>query len=1128
LSGDIAESRSRRPHKKYDFELLSGNVKQVRYQEEEADQLTHRYRYDNMDRLRTVHTSSDGVHEEREAHYQYFDYGPLARVELGEHQVQASDYAYTINGWLKGSNSTILQPGYDTGRDGIKGYNSSNEAQHKNFGRDIAGYGLGYFGGDYKGIGSPHFEAAPGGAMAAAIKPLFNGNIAFTTTSIDGFADQSSVYSYDQLHRLTGMKAFDGLTGNTWTTSTELQAYKSTYSYDRNGNLQNLTRNADDGTLMDDLAYHYLPNTNKLDYVADASTYTNGEDLQNQAAFNYDYDLLGQLTDDVSEGLSLTWRLGDKKLASITHGASKPNAPNMDFVYNPFGQRILKIVKDRTNGIEEPEADWAYTYYSYDAGGAVSAVYELSNPQNVAGRAELKEQHLYGAGRLGMIQRHELIYDGGVPDPNVSGITGSILGDKRYEITNHLGNVNVVINDRKILSEYTPQIITFEEIEPQVALVGPAMNTWRMDNATGQTVTQDGNTAWKITRNAGFGGGNLLVEHEIGATYTVEFDVLEVATASATFLVRDHEHPIVPVLANITTPGHKSFTFVYNGLSTHARYKFQMDNVPGYIVIDNLSVSGPGMETQYPSIETYAAVPVMKADYYPFGVEMPGRKWQSDSYRYAYNGMEKDNEVKGNGNSYTTEFRQYDPRLGRWLSLDPLMMSFPWMSPYVAFDNNPVYYVDPYGLESGNKDGNGGASGGAGEDGSTSGGTSTSGCGAPPCGPTVTAPKSTSSQDYKNWLDNKGGGEFIREIRNQIYESKKSEGNMFGLGQIANGTNAAGNPDYDQEVLDLWDRQAEQGAIYAAHALYAEEMSGVDPTGLNYLLNPFASTRFELWLLDAASTESEASGIKTGLVIDAALAVLPIVKGVKMAAKTARRIKYVKFIKPRSRRALAGICFIAGTPIKIKEGEKSIEEVKVGDKVWSFDEQTGKIALMTVEDIMEFQSDHLDKLVIGLDTIYTTDEHPFWVSSGWKKASDLVVGDTLTLLNKERVILSYKQRIDTLVKVYNFTVDGYHTYYVGEQGVLVHNKPRPIRKIRVRDDIKYPGNDPTKAPDGFEWKGKPGSTPGSGPGNWYNPRTKESLHPDLNHPNPIGPHWDYKDGNGNWWRIFPNGSKVAK
>jgi RHS repeat-associated protein len=59
--------------------------------------------------------------------------------------------------------------------------------------------------------------------------------------------------------------------------------------------------------------------------------------------------------------------------------------------------------------------------------------------------------------------------------------------------------------------------------------------------------------------------------------------------------------------------------------------------------------------------------------------------------------MEVDPETKGNGNSYTTEFRQYDPRLGRWLSLDPLMASFPWQSPYCAFDNSPIYKIDKDG-----------------------------------------------------------------------------------------------------------------------------------------------------------------------------------------------------------------------------------------------------------------------------------------------------------------------------------------------------------------------------------------------------------------------------------------------
>jgi RHS repeat-associated protein len=67
-------------------------------------------------------------------------------------------------------------------------------------------------------------------------------------------------------------------------------------------------------------------------------------------------------------------------------------------------------------------------------------------------------------------------------------------------------------------------------------------------------------------------------------------------------------------------------------------------------------------------------------------------------YRYGFQGQENDDEIKGSGNSYTTEFRQYDPRVGRWLSLDPLMNMFPDMSPYNSFANNPIYFTDPTGL----------------------------------------------------------------------------------------------------------------------------------------------------------------------------------------------------------------------------------------------------------------------------------------------------------------------------------------------------------------------------------------------------------------------------------------------
>jgi len=69
------------------------------------------------------------------------------------------------------------------------------------------------------------------------------------------------------------------------------------------------------------------------------------------------------------------------------------------------------------------------------------------------------------------------------------------------------------------------------------------------------------------------------------------------------------------------------------------------------------------------------------------------------AYRYGYQGSEKDDEVKGQGNSYTTEYRQLDVRIGRWLTIDPLNAKYPGMSPYTSMNNNPITTNDQLGLE---------------------------------------------------------------------------------------------------------------------------------------------------------------------------------------------------------------------------------------------------------------------------------------------------------------------------------------------------------------------------------------------------------------------------------------------
>jgi len=88
-----------------------------------------------------------------------------------------------------------------------------------------------------------------------------------------------------------------------------------------------------------------------------------------------------------------------------------------------------------------------------------------------------------------------------------------------------------------------------------------------------------------------------------------------------------------------------------------------------------------------------------------FGMMIKSREFVGfDSYKYAFNGQEKDDEIKGAGDSYDFNFRIYDPRLGRFLSTDPLSKSYPYYTPYQFAGNNPIKYIDLEGLEQGEWD----------------------------------------------------------------------------------------------------------------------------------------------------------------------------------------------------------------------------------------------------------------------------------------------------------------------------------------------------------------------------------------------------------------------------------------
>ena len=78
---------------------------------------------------------------------------------------------------------------------------------------------------------------------------------------------------------------------------------------------------------------------------------------------------------------------------------------------------------------------------------------------------------------------------------------------------------------------------------------------------------------------------------------------------------------------------------------------------------------------------------------------MPGREYQAQPSRFGFNGKENDNDVKGFGNQQDYGMRIYDPRIGRFLSVDPLTRRFPYYTPYQSSGNDPIRFIDLDGME---------------------------------------------------------------------------------------------------------------------------------------------------------------------------------------------------------------------------------------------------------------------------------------------------------------------------------------------------------------------------------------------------------------------------------------------
>ena len=153
--------------------------------------------------------------------------------------------------------------------------------------------------------------------------------------------------------------------------------------------------------------------------------------------------------------------------------------------------------------------------------------------------------------------------------------------------------------------------------------------------------------------------------------------------------------------------------------------------------------------------------------------------------------------------------------------------------------------------------------------------------------------------------------------------------------------------------------------------------------------------------------------------------------------------------------ATPSACFVAGTLVQGENGAVPIEDISAGDMVWAWDEATCNVALKAVVETYINETSELIHVFVNGEEIITTPAHPFHTPvKGWTEAAKLWAGDILVTVNGEYVVVEKVQHeiFEDPIAVYNFQVEGYHTYYVSDISVLVHNAcNKPISPEKVSD-----------------------------------------------------------------------------
>jgi RHS repeat-associated protein len=339
--------------------------------------------------------------------------------------------------------------------------------------KDVLAYEVLYYPGDYRPIGGYQ-----GMSNFRDFAGLYNGNIGMTYIHQDTLSLLARQYRYDALQRLRQVRVREGID------LTPIPAYQEHFTYDKDGNITSVLRYGREG-VMDSLRYHYYSSLrNWLSHVTDtvrASAYQ--DDLDSQPAGNYRYDPVGNLIEDVSEGVRIRWTHYGK-ISRI----DSADTVKLRFQYDALGNRVVKeyvparrrevYVRDVQGTVlssNEVRGESLFTkvFYMYGHQRLGYLVDERYLGRFCSGRpclprdfTSLISDLLPGLGRPSVGTLGEEV-EPPLPDfPARLGrawVVGDVaelrLGARRYELSDWLGNVRVVVTDRRLPIRGNNQVV---------------------------------------------------------------------------------------------------------------------------------------------------------------------------------------------------------------------------------------------------------------------------------------------------------------------------------------------------------------------------------------------------------------------------------------------------------------------------------------------------------------------------------------------------------------------------------------------------------------------------------------------------------------------------------------------